>query len=559
MRLRWHQPIVALGAYLGITLAFLAPVLGRLGSGLITAPTAIQPMDHLQVLWNAWWIERSLFAGANPYFTDMLFVPYGTPLVFHFLTPIQTSAIVLLSSVFSTELSYNLVIIAGFPVAGLGAYALCRVVTRHHWASVVGGVAFMLSPFIVSKAAAGWTNMLYSGVLPLYLACLLHATSDTPARPRLSKVLLALSVVLLLFTGDVTVVFAANVTVCVFAWRWWTSGHLAATVAGFGRALAFSALVAVPYFAMVAYYVFSYGFEIDVGRRLDFIPDLWSYLLPFSPTSIYSESLKGLHLSPTVWTDLGRVGTACYLGIVVLPLALAGFWSGRKDPTVRFVVVLFFLFLALSMGPRLLILREEVRVGPFPFALPFMLWAKIPLLGSVAQSGRYLVISYMAMSVGVAVLTAAVAGREGRTRALLAGALLLLLVCADFAFQMGVRPLPPMPSLAGTGGVVLDPRLRSSQTMYYQTSHERPLAGGYLSRRPEFALRKYRELPGFNCLYFGVRSADCDKDAMLSSLRSLDVTNVLLDPRDWRGEMLARYGFRQHYADVWTVVWEVPR
>ncbi|MBK9241122.1 MAG: hypothetical protein IPL75_12840 [Acidobacteria bacterium] len=109
------------------------------------------------------------------------------------------------------------------------------------------------------------------------------------------------------------------------------------------------------------------------------------------------------------------------------------------------------------------------------------------------------------------------------------------------------------------GGVVLDPRLRSSQTMYYQTSHERPLAGGYLSRRPEFALRKYRELPGFNCLYFGVRSADCDKDAMLSSLRSLDVTNVLLDPRDWRGEMLARYGFRQHYADVWTVVWEVPR
>src|SRR5262245_42389845 len=221
--LRWHEPLVAFGSYMGIALGFFMPVLGRLGHQIITSPTDLRPWDHFQVLWNAWWIRRSLFAGVNPYFCDMLFVPYGTPLVMHFLTPVQTSAIAMLSSVLPTALSYDIVVIAGFPVAGIGAYALCRVVTRHHVASLVGGLAFMLSPFLVSKAAVGWVNMLYCGVLPLYLACLLHCTAGSPARPRLSKALLALSVLLVLFTGDVTAVFAANLTVCTFVWQSWTS------------------------------------------------------------------------------------------------------------------------------------------------------------------------------------------------------------------------------------------------------------------------------------------------------------------------------------------------
>src|SRR5215475_6332714 len=147
---RCRELIVAFGCYLGIALAFFGPVLDRLSDQIITSPTDHRPWDHLQVLWNAWWIRRSLFAGVNPYFCDMLFVPYGTPLVMHTLTPVQTSAIAMLSFILPTALAYNVVVITGFLVAGLGAYTLCRLVTRHHIASLVGGLAFMLSPFLVS-------------------------------------------------------------------------------------------------------------------------------------------------------------------------------------------------------------------------------------------------------------------------------------------------------------------------------------------------------------------------------------------------------------------------
>ena len=556
-RVRCSEPLVAFVSYLGIALAFFGPVLGRLSDQLITSPTDHRPWDHLQVLWNAWWIRRSLFAGVNPYFCDMLFVPDGTPLVMHFLTPLQTSVIAMLSFILPTALAYNVVVITGFPVAGLGAYALCRVVTRHHMASLVGGLAFMLSPFLVSKAAAGWVNMLYSGVLPLYLACLLHCTAGELARPRLSRALLVGSALLVLFTGDVTVVFAANVTVCVFAWQSWTSRSPRETAIRFVHALGPTALVAAPYLAMVAYYILSYGFAIDVGRRLNYIPDVLSYALPFTETSLYSRFLTHLNLPARVQTDLVRTDTACYLGLLVLPLALFGLVSGRKNPTVRLFTWLFFLFLVLSLGPKLLFFREGVRVGPIEVYLPFLLWGQIPILGAVAQAGRYLVISYMAMSVGLACLVSALWGRLGDRWGTVSAASVALIICADFAFVPGVGPLPPVPSLSGRG-IVVDPRLRSGPTMYYQTHHERPLMGGYLSRRPDAALERYRQIPGFTCLFFGDRSGDCDRAVLLSSLRTLGVTDILLDPGDWRGDMLRRYGFCEYYADAETVVWAVP-
>src|SRR5262245_24369670 len=177
---RCRELLVAFGSYVGIALAFFWPVLSRLSNQIITSPTDHRPWDHLQVLWNAWWIRRSLFAGVNPYFCDMLFVPHGTPLVLHFLTPVQTSAIAMLSSILPTALSYNVVVIMGFPVAGLGAYALCRLVTRHHAASLVGGLAFMLSPSSSARPSPAGSTCFTAA----FFRCIWHASSTTPrARP----------------------------------------------------------------------------------------------------------------------------------------------------------------------------------------------------------------------------------------------------------------------------------------------------------------------------------------------------------------------------------------
>src|SRR5262249_59739893 len=84
----------------------------------------------------------------------------------------------------------------------------------------------------------------------------------------------------------------------------WTSRPPGQAAAVFPGARGPAALVAAPYLGMLAYYVLSYGFAINVGRRLDYIPDLLSYALPFTETSPYSRYLTGLNLPEKVRVDL---------------------------------------------------------------------------------------------------------------------------------------------------------------------------------------------------------------------------------------------------------------
>ena len=91
--------------------------------------------------------------------------------------------------------------------------------------------------------------------------------------------------------------------------------------------------------------------------------------------------------------------------------------------------------------------------------------------------------------------------------------------------------------------------------MYYQTKHRRPLVGGYVSRMPPGPVARYRQIPGMACVFFGDPDADCGRDTVLAALRQLHVTTVMLQPDDWRNEMLDRHGLTRAYADRLTVVW----
>jgi len=59
-------------------------------------------------------------------------------------------------------------------------------------------------------------------------------------------------------------------------------------------------------------------------------------------------------------------------------------------------------------------------------------------------------------------------------------------------------------------------------------------------------------------LFFGDASAPCGRETLLKSLASFGVSDIMLDPSDWRNSMLKENGFRRQYADSFTVVWAVP-
>ena len=171
------QSVIAFLVYTAITLVFHAGVLGNLTNNVIG-----EVWDHQLYLWDAWWMSQSLFRGENPFFSNMVYAPEGTPLILHTLVPLPAAAIALLGFSMSTELAYNLIVLAAFPLSGMAAYLLCRRFTRDHISSLCGGLVFMLSPFMVSKSVAGWVNLLYAGLLPLFFLTLLKATDQKGSR-----------------------------------------------------------------------------------------------------------------------------------------------------------------------------------------------------------------------------------------------------------------------------------------------------------------------------------------------------------------------------------------
>jgi hypothetical protein len=135
----------------------------------------------------------------------------------------------------------------------------------------------------------------------------------------------------------------------------------------------------------------------------------------------------------------------------------------------------------------------------------------------------------------------------------------VLVIAIDFAFVITTDPVPALPPLTGTSGAVMDVRIYTGDTMYFQTKHGRPLIGGYLSRPVRSARAFYRRDPCVAWLMYSSNLVSpCDHDSMGRALADLNVTDVFVNLRDRRQPELIRLGFRQSYLDSRSSVWVPP-
>lgn len=542
--------VVALAGYALVATCFFAP----LGGDLLVEQ--IGDGDNRESLWNAWWIGRSLLELRNPWWTDLVFAPEGTPLVFHSLAPVSSAIVALLSRWLPVHQAYNLVVVAALPVAGISAWALCRRVTADPAASFVGGLVFMLSPFITSKTM-GHLDLLYGGLLPLFALCLLRALDAGLTSARREAWRLAGVSLLILFTCSPNIpIFAANFAFLLFVWQARGSGWRA-SFRRFAHALAPTLALASPYLLLVVVYAVAWEYAPRIHRDLAYDPEPVSWLLPLTRTSWWSETANALG----AWgrhPGLAGVEPAVYLGVAVLPLGAAGLWLRRRDPGVAPWILVGAVFLVLSLGTKLQWQREVVDVGGIGVHLPFDLWRRVPVLGAVGQAARYAILVYLALAVGAGCAVAEARARWTGWLAAIVPVVVAALVCVDFAFRPFTSPLPaPLDLTEGDPDRirVLDPRFGSAETMYQQTLHGRPIVGGYISRTPPRARERYERDPAVGWLFRREPGPPPSEERLRARLEELAVGDVLLSPDDPREAVLRAWGFRERDRNRYTTVW----
>lgn len=186
-------------------------MLGALvGTRVVTHPaTALvgsNPSNDFQIMtWSLAWWPWAIGHGVNPLHTSLLWPPGGFSTLWMTTVPAPSALALPLTLAFGPLLAYNVLMFAAVMLATAAAYLLCYELTHRVTASVVGGLIFGLSPYMLGHTVSEHLDLTL--VFPLPLLVLLGVRR---ARGRLAArhYVLGSAVLLLLIAGSSLELFA---------------------------------------------------------------------------------------------------------------------------------------------------------------------------------------------------------------------------------------------------------------------------------------------------------------------------------------------------------------
>lgn len=445
-------------------------------------------------LWGYWWVGRSLAEGEFPLHTELLAWPTGGALWFidtfnALLTlPVQWAA--------GPVAAYNLGIWLNLLLCGAGACALAWVVTGSRPGAAVAGVAYMTTPHLLGQIYNGISETVGAGWLPLALLTMRQAAR----LPSFRSGAVAGGVVGVtalanwyygLFAGIVFggLCFRAMV---VGMQRLPTRRHIRATAGALGAGAFTAGLVAAP--ALWLFRTTMSAADALVTRDPDFV---WRSLVLHNMTDLAAVILPGGGASDPLGAEFGEnLIAVVYLGgTLLLPAA----WVTVSHLRVRAApwILLFLVFLLLSLGPFLYVAGQYVSWGGAWVPLPFLwLFEWFPAFGRISHAYRF----SLGASLALAIL-AAIAVRHAPRWGVRAGYAAVLLGSARIVESLllapGEWPIPTsqvtIPSVYSrlTGGAVIElpvtqPVLERSRVLVNQFAHGAPIPFGLNDPFPVF-------------------------------------------------------------------------
>jgi len=488
--------------------------------------------DRDQNLWNLWWLRESLSRGTNPFQTDFLYYPYGADLYYHTLA-LPLGFIGLLPQILlGLPAAYNTVLLTAFTLSGYGAFRLGlyvvgrktkderRPASRQWLAAFLGGIVFAFTPYTLD-ALKGQTEVLSLQWMPLYVEMWLRAMDDGlwtmgdgPKAPSLRRkdegrrwvyaslagLFLAIAAYSSLYYAVYLVIFTLAYVVykLLAAWR-----EKAATSSSFVPAVtaAVTALVAlILTLPMVIGLIADHGnprlaVTSDTAHKLTQSADLLSFFAPPHDHIIFGtwQDQPGVK-EPPLHDYAG-------LGYAALALAIIGSVAGWRGWGTKFWTGLGLLALVLAMGPELQVGRNLTGVP-----LPFALLQNVPGMDAIAKPERFVVLARLCMGVLATLGAVWLFDRLTKSASMATGKVgheavspflpfaaifaLLLVELPIHPRYMGPYSIPQGFNLLAqepAGGLMELPFATQQvnvvgQRMLYQTTHDKPIMAGYLSR-----------------------------------------------------------------------------
>ncbi len=520
---RFHLLVIAL--YTLIMIAFTWPLALHLTDQSLRGYDYVipgVPFDRDQFIWDMWWVKKALFDfQINPYHTTYLYYPYGVDLYLQSLTPVNG----LMGTFFYGWLNgwlgaYNAVVLLIFVWCGHSAFLLADYLVRDKLIAFVAGFFFTLSPQHYFNLHHAQLNVITLQFFPLFVLYMLKlddlplrkpppggsqpvdqpkiensATLYTNRRWWLYTVLAALFLVLSTISDQYLLLFGLIIMGLYYLWRGlplllkqkWAEirGLLGRTL----PALVLAGVVMLPW-------LYATWRTINSGKWAkisnDAVPMDFSTLI-FPPVSNIFIGAQGSEWGRNFFIQ--PEPRTYSIGLVGLGIAIYGIVRAKE---ARWWGLLLGVSVVLALGAEVRWYNQSTGIP-----MPGKWLNELPIFEVMRYSKRWIGPASLAIAVASAYALKYQFSRlkpstERNLRLKKFG--LVMAVLAIFTFE--VEPWP----VALSGDLATLPKAYANQVlpktdrrailelpfyqkytakaneMYWQTAHERPIVGGYISR-----------------------------------------------------------------------------
>ena len=370
----------------------------------LTRSIAGQGSDPFAFIWFLAWWPWAIAHHLNPLFTQLVWQPEGVYLAWVTSVPLL-GIIGSPLTVISPVLTFNILVICAPILAAWMGYFLCLYIAREPLAALIGGFLFGFSSYEMAQDTAA-LNLSFTACVPLLLLIVLVRLDGGLNRPQ--AVLL----------GGLTLICQFLLCIEIFAMLFvfggiaWGLGlaYMPARRPVLRRLLG-DGLYAAPFVILGLSPVL-----VSMARHAGSInlPAGWPYYFVADPLNFFIPSggnLLGTLLRFSGDFNGGIQEQDAYIGLPLLLIIALFAWQKFQVPAVRFLLLMFALLLAASLGPRLWLGGEVYRA-----ALPWSLFMHLPLLHSALPTRFALFVSLLVAIIAVLWLRDAVTAPQRRAR-----------------------------------------------------------------------------------------------------------------------------------------------
>ena len=487
-RIKLYQPLIfALALYAGLTVVMTWPLTAQLGTHI---PGLVG--DSFVHLWTFEWVKTSLMSGQSPFYTDLLFYPQGTTLVFHNIAWMNILGWLVLQIFMGGGAAYTLIHMGVLTFNGFTTFLLAREVTNSDRASFVAGLVCAFWPFILSHQ--DHPNLIFIGWIPLALIYLRRVFNDGRLRDAL---LVALFLILTGITRWQVLIMAAPLVglyvLFVFitnkSTRKWQLLKLLLLI------IVVTGLCLLPLMAplIVSQLTRTYPEDLFVDEVL-YVTDLLGFIVPSRYHPLWGQQAFGI-----AWPLAGNKNYVPFLGFTTMILATIGTLGVWRKARYWALAALFYGILAL--GPYLHINGYSTSI-PLPYVL-IEEWLTVQVIRFPERLNVMLSIPMAILSgLGVTVLYRISLLRAHKN--LVVCGLCLLLVAEYIVIFPTLEVTTPvwyehMAQEPGEFAILDVPmhmrKIYDKQYMLYQGTHQRPIVEGHVSRPPREAFEFIESTP----------------------------------------------------------------